>query len=171
MELRKTRIDLRATLAAVVRQTRAGAARRGLKLAVECDRDIGAMVADGRRIGEVLGDLMNYAIAVAPPEGAVAIGARREGDEVALWVADTGGGIEADRVEAMFGAFRGEARLQDRDSGVRLALAKSIVELHGERIEVDSEPGWQTRVTCTMPSPLAPEEAVPDRSPRLAASA
>ena len=171
MELRKTRIDLRATLAAVVRQTRAGAARRGLKLAVECDRDIGAMVADGRRIGEVLGDLMNYAIAVAPPEGAVAIGARREGDEVALWVADTGGGIEADRVEAMFGAFRGEARLQDRDSGVRIALAKSIVELHGERIEVDSEPGWQTRVTCTMPSPLAPEEAVPDRSPRLAASA
>jgi signal transduction histidine kinase len=96
MELRKTSIDLRDMLAGIVRQTRARVARRGITLAVECDRDIGSLIADGRRIAEVLGDLINNAVAFTPPEGAVAIGARREGDDVILWVADTGGAVDAD---------------------------------------------------------------------------
>ena len=171
MELRKTRIELRDMLAGLVRQTRQRTARRGIKLLVECERDIGSLVADGRRIAEVLDDLMNNAIAFTPPEGAVAIGARREGDNVVLWVADTGGAVDADQVADMFGAFRGDETPRGRGTGVGLALAKSIIELHGGRIEVDSEPGWQVRVSCTITSPLTAQETAHEPSPRLAASA
>ena len=173
MELNLTRIDLRATLAGVVRETRGKAAHHGLKLKVECPRDVGALIADAWRIGEVLSDLMNNAIAFTPPGGTVAIGARRDGGDVALWVADTGGGIAADQVEAVFGAFRHGERPEGRGPGVGLglALAKSIVELHGGRIEIDSEPDWETRVTCTIPCPPATEAASHDGPPRLAVSA
>ena len=171
MELQKTRIDLRSTLAGVVRATRRKAAQRGQRFGIECDRDIGDLVADGKRIGEVLVDLMNNAIAYTLDDGAVAIGARREGDEVALWVADTGGGAESNPVEAPFGAFDGKASPQGRGSGIGLALAKSVVELHGGRIVADSGPGWRTRVTCMIPSPVRSDETAPERAPRRAVGA
>ena len=127
MELSKARIDLRATLAAVIRQSRKRAAQRGLKLVVECARDVGAILADGRRVGEVLSNLMNSAIAFAPRDGAVAIGARRVGDEVQLWVAETDGGVAAEQVEAMFGASRAlpDPRTATPGSGWRSPRASS----------------------------------------------
>ena len=127
MELSKARIDLRATLAAVIRQSRKRVAQRGLKLVVECARDVGAILADGRRVGEVLSNLMNSAIAFAPRDGAVAIGARRVGDEVQLWVAETDGGVAAEQVEAMFGASRAlpDPRTATPGSGWRSPRASS----------------------------------------------
>ena len=173
MELRKTRVDLRATLAGVLRGTRRRAAHHGLKLKVDCGRDVGPLVADGRRIGEVLSDLLNNAIAFTPRDRTVAIGARREGDDIMLWVADTGRGIEADQLEAVFGAFAGVQRPMERDpgAGLGLALAKSIIELHGGRIEIDSEPGWGTRVSCRIPSPPADDETARQLPQQLAISA
>ena len=173
MELTKTRIDIRATLAGVLRETRHKAARRGLRYTVECGRDIGPIMIDERRVAEVLRDLIDNAIMFTPSGGAIAIGARREGDEVALWVADTGPGIEADQVEAVFGTFRRGAPRQGHEPGVGLglALAKSFIELHGGRVEIESGPGRGTRVTCTIPCPPEPAAAIQDQAPRLAVGA
>ncbi len=173
MELTKTRIDIRATLAGVLRETRRKVARRGLRCTVECDRDIGPMVVDERRIAEVLRDLMDNAIMFTPSGGVIAIGARREGDEVALWIADTGPGVGADQVEAAFGPFRHGAPRQGHEPGVGLglSLAKSFIELHGGRFEIESEPGRGTRVSCTIPCPPEPAAPAQDHAARLAVGA
>ena len=173
MELTKTRIDIRATLAGVLRETRRKVARRGLRFTVECDRDIGPIVIDEPRIAEVLRDLIDNAVMFTPSGGAIAIGARREGDEVALWIADTGPGIEPDQVETAFGTFqRGATRRgQEPGVGLGLSLAKSFIELHGGRVDIESEPGRGTRVTCTIPCPQEPAAPTQDHAPQLAVGA
>ena len=134
---------------------------------------IGPIMIDERRIAEVLRDLIDNAIMFTPSGGAVAIGARREGDEVALWIADTGPGIEPDQVEAAFGTFHRGATRRGHEPGVGLglSLAKSFIELHGGRVDIESEPGRGTRVTCTIPCPQEPAAQTQDHAPRLAVGA
>jgi signal transduction histidine kinase len=87
----------------------------------------------------------------------VHVGARRDGKDWVLSVADNGIGIEQKYLDAIFVMFK---RLHTRDhypgAGIGLAVVKKIVELHGGRIWVESEPGKGTKFLFTLPAAETP---------------
>ena len=103
---------------------------------------------------QVLGNLVTNALRYTPSGGRIVLSARRQGGAVALAVADTGAGIAPDALPHVFDRFyrSDPARSQqDGESGLGLAIAKSITEAHGGKIEVQSELGRGTTFTVLLP--------------------
>ena len=96
-------------------------------------------------------DLLSNAIKFTPAGGTITLAARRSGAEVALIVADTGVGIPAAEQSRVFEKFeRGAQRSRHAGAGLGLSLVKSLIELHGGRIAIDSAEGRGTTITCTL---------------------
>jgi two-component system sensor histidine kinase BaeS len=110
--------------------------------------------ADPERMMQVLGNLVTNALRYTPSGGQVTLSAQRHGDAIALAVGDTGAGIAPDALPHVFDRFyRGDParNQQDGESGLGLAIAKSITEAEGGRIEVESELGRGTTFTVLLP--------------------
>ncbi|MFN7191861.1 MAG: sensor histidine kinase, partial [Rhodospirillales bacterium] len=97
-------------------------------------------------------NLVSNALKFTPPGGRVALSARAEGDSVLLAVADNGTGIAKADLARVFKEFeRGnDAETRRMGAGLGLSLVKRIVELHGGSIDLQSEPGVGTVVTCRL---------------------
>jgi signal transduction histidine kinase len=119
----------------------------------DCSETLGEMVGDERRIKQVVFHLLTNAIKFSPEGGKVTLEAHRDADVVRISVVDSGIGIATDDQEKVFDKFwRSEkAQSHHRSSGLGLSLVKSFVELHGGEVEVASQPGAGTRVTCRLP--------------------
>ncbi|AHG00692.1 histidine kinase [Halostagnicola larsenii XH-48] len=108
---------------------------------------------DGNQLRQVLQNLLSNALEYSgqnPPR--IDVSATREGDTWKLHVRDNGVGIEPSNEDRIFQVFQ---RVSDGDdqagSGIGLALCKRIIERHGGRIDVDSEPGEGSVFTVTLP--------------------
>jgi signal transduction histidine kinase len=109
---------------------------------------------DERRVAQVVSNLMSNALKFTR-DGAVAIRLARNGDEVAVCVADSGIGIKAADMDKLFRPFSQiESGLQVTREGMGLGLAitKRLVEAMGGRIEVASAWGDGSRFTFTLPA-------------------
>jgi signal transduction histidine kinase len=109
---------------------------------------------DQERMVQVLGNLISNALRHTPEGGQITLAASRTPDAVLLSVADSGEGMPAEIVPKVFDRFyRGESsRLrQNGETGLGLAIAKSIIETHGGSITVDSEIGKGTTFTISLP--------------------
>lgn len=82
--------------------------------------------------------------------GTITIRTRREGDGVTIAIEDTGVGIPADRIAKIFDPFY-TTKPVGKGTGLGLSVSYGIVEKHGGRIEVDSEPGNGSRFTIWLP--------------------
>jgi signal transduction histidine kinase len=126
---------------------------RAVELAASCPEDA-FIVGDAHRLEQILVDLLENAVKFTADGGAVNVRADVSGDEVHIAVSDTGIGIHPTSRRAIFDAFQQggrEAPLPARDgTGLGLALAKGLVELHGGRIWVESEPGVGSTFTVAM---------------------
>ncbi|MCY4639276.1 MAG: response regulator [Chloroflexi bacterium] len=138
-------------------------------LDVELAEDLPLVLADRRRIVQVLGTLLANAAAYSPDGSPVLVSAAREGSAVAVSVADQGRGIEAELLPELFRRFpRTSATV---GSGLGLAVCRGIVEAHGGRIRAESDgPGLGARFTFTLPA-VESAAAVPAPAPRRARSA
>jgi signal transduction histidine kinase len=112
-----------------------------------------ALPADRLRLRQIISNLLTNA-AKFTDSGRVWLKAYPENGHVIIQVSDTGRGIQAELLPAIFQQFTGEG-LADRDerSSARLSLpvTKSLVELHGGHIRVESEVGQGTTFTVTLP--------------------
>jgi signal transduction histidine kinase len=152
LELELEPFDLHPALEGTLALGRERARKQRLSLQLECASDLGGIVADERRIKQALFNLLSNAIKFTPPGGRVSLGAERRGDEIAIWVADTGIGIDAEERTIVFEKFqRGRRAKSRKGAGLGLSLVKSIVELHGGRVELESQIGVGTRITCLLP--------------------
>ena len=126
--------------------------RNGLR--IELAQDLPLVMADRRRIVQVLGNLLSNAARHSPPSSAIRVAAVREGVHVAFSVADDGVGISAERLPHLFRKFsRLEAGEREGDTGLGLAICKGIVEAHGGRIWAESDGvGLGSRFTFTIPA-------------------
>jgi PAS domain S-box-containing protein len=97
--------------------------------------------ADASRLRQVLANLLSNAIKFSPQGGEVTVGARREGVEVVVWVADQGVGIPPEVLPQLFSKFFRVDSTATRSiggTGLGLALVKEIVEAHGGRVWAES---------------------------------
>ncbi|HWK45030.1 MAG TPA: ATP-binding protein [Stellaceae bacterium] len=145
-------VDVHTLMANVLALTRERARRLDMVLSFDCPTDLGTFPIDERRIKQAMFNLVSNAIKFTPTGGAITLSARRVGNEMALTVADTGVGIAAEHHGRVFEMFeRGNPQARLAGAGLGLSLVKSFVELHGGRVELSSEAGEGTRVTCYLP--------------------
>ena len=113
---------------------------------IEGDRD---------KLHQVLTNLIQNAVKFTPRDGKVWVETRvRDDGFLECCVADTGCGIPLDEIDKVFDKFfRGESVPADaRGAGLGLAITKTLVELHGGRIWVESTPGEGSRFFFTLPT-------------------
>jgi len=130
------------------------AARHGIELALQVDEQIGEIVADERKVRQVLLNLLSNAVKFTPDGGRVDVRAGLVDGVVEVSVTDTGIGIAPQDQEAIFEEFRqvGDNVLHKREgTGLGLTLARKFVELHGGRIRVASELGKGSTFTFSLP--------------------
>lgn len=148
---------------AVVRST---AGDRGIELTSDLVLPMPDLFVDVVRMKQVLYNLLSNALKFTSRGGAVQLRARRHGDELELSVSDSGIGIaEADQ-DRLFHEFEQVGRSQDRaeGTGLGLALVRSLTEMHGGRVRVESKVGvgstfyvylpLTTGLASMRPSPL-----------------
>ena len=150
MELERDRVEIPEMLHAVRNLTRERARSRGLEISLRCSSQIGVIEADERRLKQALFNLISNAIKFTPPGGAISIGAERCGGDLLLSVADTGIGIAPADQLRVFDKFA--RRKRHSSSGLGLSLVKSLIELHGGAVEIESALGRGTRVICRLPT-------------------
>ncbi len=110
-------------------------------LTMDLDPNLPPVEAEADRIRQVLVNLLTNAHEYSPEGASIAVMARRAGAEVEIAVSDNGPGIPPDQLEHIFERFvRGEAGLTQRvgGTGLGLPISKSLVELHGGKLAVDS---------------------------------
>jgi signal transduction histidine kinase len=154
MELEAQAFDLPSALDNALTLIRERAARHSIGLVVDVDPAIGEVVADERKVKQVLLNLLSNAVKFTPEGGKITMSAALNGEAVVVSVADTGIGIAAEDQEAVFEEFRqvGDDYARKREgTGLGLALARRLVELHGGRLSVQSELGKGSTFTFTIP--------------------
>jgi signal transduction histidine kinase len=108
--------------------------------------------ADRHKLEQILHNLIHNALKFTPKSGEIMVQSRVSGtEEVTITVADTGCGIPSDQHEKVFEKFHRAPSPVQEGLGLGLAVTKSLVELHGGRIWVESEPGRGSRFSFTLP--------------------
>jgi len=113
-----------------------------------------SLMGDRFSLERMLGNLVDNAIRFTPPGGRVAVAAYAATDGCVLEVTDSGIGMNADRLAALSQPFAfGDAALtKDREgAGLGLAIARTIAELSGGRLAIDSRPALGTTVAVSLP--------------------
>ena len=131
---------------------------------IDLPSDLPALMADRRRIVQVVSNLLANASRNSHDGSAIRVEAVRDGAHVAVSVVDNGRGVTAERLPHLFVKFsRSDGPDRGRDLGLGLAICKGIVEAHGGRIWAESEgPGLGSRFTFTVPvADTAPPGAAP----------
>lgn len=127
---------------------------KGVALSIELTPDLPTVDIDRERIGQVLRNLMNNALAHTPAGGTIRVSAERAGNEVAVTVRDNGEGIAAAHVPHVFDRFyradSSRAR-QTGGAGLGLAIVKQLVEAHGGTITLTSAEGQGSTFTFSVP--------------------
>jgi len=158
MELERASFDLVDTVQASVMLVRERANRRRIAITHAVDPSIGAVVADERRVKQVLVNLLSNAVKFTPEGGRVDVQAHRTGAGVAVAVSDTGPGIPHENHELVFEAFRqgapGTAAAAE-GTGLGLALARRFAVLHGGSLTLASTPGRGSVFTLALPDASA----------------
>ena len=132
------------------RSTFIGGGRHGI--VVDLPADLPPVMADRRRILQVLNNLFANAARHAPESSPIRVSAAREGGHVALAVADEGRGVAPERLPQLFDKHTGARDGSKASHGLGLAICKGLVEAHGGRIRAESAgPGFGTTVTFTLP--------------------
>jgi signal transduction histidine kinase len=151
------------------------AARHGLEMGFSLDERLGSIVADERKVRQVLLNLLSNAVKFTADGGRIDVTAGLRKGVVEVSVRDTGVGIAPEDHEAIFEEFRqvgGDHAGKREGTGLGLTLARKFVELHGGQIRVESALGKGSTFTFTLPvaASLRPAPAQPGATTELARS-
>jgi signal transduction histidine kinase len=154
MELSRQAINLGEWLPRVLRPWEQMARDKNLNWQVQLPASLPPVFADPERLAQVVGNLASNAVKYTPPGGSVMVEA---GDlDYMIWirVSDTGPGIPLDEQEKIFVPFyRGsQERRIKQGMGLGLTIARDLVQAHGGRISLESEPGKGSQFTVWLPA-------------------
>ena len=159
VEMEQVPCDLKALAAEVVHDLEFRALEKQIVVEMQIPEQVPTVVGDPGRLKQVLANLVGNAIKYTPAGGHVWIRIFPEDDHLITSVQDTGIGISAHDQKQIFHKFyrvRTEETAHIEGTGLGLSIARSIVERHGGRIWVESEPGKGSTFFFSLP--LAPEQ-------------
>jgi len=154
MELELSRFDLPAAVGNALTLVRERAQHHGIELRCQLEDGLEEVVADERKVKQVLVNLLSNAVKFTPQGGTVEVRVSRRDGALEIDVSDTGVGIAPKDQEAIFEEFRqvgGDGPRNGEGTGLGLSLAKRLVELHGGHIRVYSEVGKGSTFTFDLP--------------------
>ncbi len=161
-------------LAGLVERARTAFAGAGGRhgIVIDLPADLPPVLADGRRIVQVLDNLLANAARHSPELAPIRVAAKRDGAQVEVSVIDAGEGVPADRLPHLFRRHAGGDGVEGGGSGLGLVICKGLVEAHGGRIRAESDgAGRGTRIAFTLPAAEEEDRGAPaaPASPRHAA--
>jgi signal transduction histidine kinase len=152
MELSLEHVDIRETISAAAEGLQDRLAESSIHLNIVALPDVGAFRADGKRIRQILFNLLSNAIGFSEPGQTITLAALRRPDQIVFKVTDQGRGIPLDVLDHVFDRFHTHTvGSRHRGVGLGLSIVRSFVELHGGDVHIQSAPGEGTVVTCTFP--------------------
>jgi GAF domain-containing protein len=154
LELELGRFHLPTALDNALTLVRERATRHGITLTQTVDAGVGHVVADERKVKQILLNLLSNAVKFTPEGGRVGLTATTADGVVTIAVSDTGIGIAPEDQAAIFEEVRQVGREDARKqegTGLGLTLAKKFAELHGGRIGVQSQVGQGSTFSFTLP--------------------
>ncbi len=166
-ELKTTTVKVRDVIDAAAHGLRERLKQSSVDLQITVAADVDTLVADGRRVTQILYNVLSNAIGSSPQGETVVLNCSRDHSRLAFTVEDKGCGIPTEYQPFVFDRF--ESRTlgsRRRGAGLGLALVKSLVELHGGTVALASEPGRGTWVRVLLPLQQGQQRSVADQSYR-----
>lgn len=153
MELKQTNVDVPAVIDAAILGVREAAQRARLSLHIAVADDATHFIADEARVRQILFNILSNAVSFSKPGDKITITSRRDADMIVFTVTDEGVGIPKDEQARVFERFESRSLgAGHRGAGLGLSIVKSLVEMHGGTVWLESEPGRGTSVTVRLPA-------------------
>jgi PAS domain S-box-containing protein len=124
---------------------------KAIDLDLQIETGLPKVMADRERIQQTLSNLVGNAIKFSPSGSKIVVAARRDTDTVVISVVDRGKGISAEQLPRVFDRYWQSSRTDRQGAGLGLAIAKGIIESHGGRIWIESNPDEGTTASFTLP--------------------
>src|SRR6266571_2233373 len=148
-------VDLPSFFGEVIRDWEKKLANKQLNVIVDVPPDAPTIRADRTRLQEALYNLLDNAVKYSREHGEIRLMARRRDDQIVLSVSDNGIGISKEDLPRIFERFyrADKARSTEniRGTGLGLAIVKHVAQLHGGRVEAESELGNGTTIRVVLP--------------------
>jgi two-component system phosphate regulon sensor histidine kinase PhoR len=147
-------VQLRELFDNVIRDWKQGLAKKNLTVIVDLAPDMPPIRADETRLQEVLFNLLENAVKYSRENGEIRLQAAQRGSEIVISVSDNGIGISRDDLPRIFERFYRADKARSREfggTGLGLSIVKHIAQLHGGRVEAESEHGRGTTIRVLLP--------------------
>jgi signal transduction histidine kinase len=152
LELRLEPVDVAEAMRAAAAGVQDRLDEASIELRMVITDGVGTFAADGRRVRQVLFNLLSNAINYSESGQTVTLAAMRRMDEIVFKVSDRGRGIPPEMIDRVFDRFETFPNgARHRGPGLGLSIVKAMVELHGGRVLIDTAPNEGTTVTCIFP--------------------
>jgi signal transduction histidine kinase len=152
MQLEFEEVDVRAAVEAAADGVRGRLSENRIELDIRLPANIGSFIGDAKRVRQILFNLLSNAVGFSPSGGTVTLSAERASDAIIFRIADEGPGIAPEFRERIFERFESHGQgSQHRGAGLGLSIVRSLMQLHGGRVTIDSAPGKGTVATCIFP--------------------
>ena len=151
--IQRERIGLAKEMQSVTEFYEPMASEKGIHIRLDLSHELSADL-DACLFRRAVANLVSNAITYTQPEGTVSVSAMRSDTALRVEVADTGVGIAPEHLPHIFDRFYRVDRRRRGDSsgaGLGLSIVKTIMELHGGSVTLESAPGQGTRVTLVFP--------------------
>ncbi|MGE4219870.1 MAG: ATP-binding protein [Alphaproteobacteria bacterium] len=152
LELHRRPVEISSLLQGLADMLESRAAAQKIDLVFDCPSTVGEIDADPTRLRQAVFNLLSNALKFTPAGGTVSLSVFRGERDIRIEVADTGAGIAPENLARVFQSFeRGDPNARESGAGLGLSLTKSLVELHGGQVVLESTPGSGTRAACILP--------------------
>jgi len=146
-------VDIRRTVDGIVSSLMPAMLNKQIEFVCDVPKDLPSPIADEKRVYTIICNLLENAIKFTPNAGRITFAAQRDGDFIALYVADTGIGVSEENRARIFERFyqvRGGSE-KAPGAGLGLFLVKEMVTLHGGTVDVESVQGKGTTFRVRLP--------------------
>ena len=175
LTLRRATTMLQDVIAAAVDTARPLIEQGGHTLQLQLPEAPIPLDADHARLAQVFANLLNNAAKYSDAKGRIELGAAIEGDEVQVWISDSGIGLTVEQMDTVFEMFRQVDTTVERSRGglgIGLTLVQRLTEMHGGRVEVHSDgPGQGSTFRVRLPHAGAAQAVPPVAAPARDAAA